>query len=48
MTPTIAVHHLWKVFGPKPERIVGMSLAGLPPADLRAREHESTGKSWLP
>jgi glycine betaine/proline transport system ATP-binding protein len=37
MTPTIAVEHLWKVFGPKPDRIVGSPLADLSRADLRTR-----------
>jgi glycine betaine/proline transport system ATP-binding protein len=37
MTPTIAVANLWKVFGPRPERIVGTPLADLPRAELRAR-----------
>ncbi|AGZ41968.1 quaternary amine ABC transporter ATP-binding protein [Actinoplanes friuliensis] len=37
MTPTIAVEHLWKVFGPKPDRIVGTPLADLSRADLRAQ-----------
>jgi glycine betaine/proline transport system ATP-binding protein len=37
MTPTIAVAHLWKVFGPRPERVVGSSLADLSRAELRAR-----------
>src|ERR1700749_2616054 len=37
MAPTIAVEHLWKVFGPKPDRIVGTTLADLPRAELRAR-----------
>ena len=37
MTPTIAVTHLWKVFGPRPERVVGTPLADLPRAELRAR-----------
>jgi glycine betaine/proline transport system ATP-binding protein len=36
-TPTIAVEHLWKVFGPKPEKVVGTPLADLPRAELRAR-----------
>jgi glycine betaine/proline transport system ATP-binding protein len=37
MTPTIVVEHLWKVFGPKPDRIVGTPLAELSRALLRAR-----------
>ncbi|GAA2604891.1 quaternary amine ABC transporter ATP-binding protein [Paractinoplanes durhamensis] len=37
MTSTITVEHLWKVFGPKPERVVGTELAALPRAELRAR-----------
>jgi glycine betaine/proline transport system ATP-binding protein len=37
MTPTIAVEHLWKVFGARPDRIVGTPLAELSRADLRAR-----------
>jgi glycine betaine/proline transport system ATP-binding protein len=37
MTPTIAVSHLWKVFGPRPERVVGSPLADLSRAELRAR-----------
>jgi len=37
MTPTIAVEHLWKVFGPKPERVPGSSLAGLSRPELRAK-----------
>ncbi|MEU4242128.1 glycine betaine/L-proline ABC transporter ATP-binding protein [Actinoplanes sp. NPDC026619] len=37
MTSTITVEHLWKVFGPKPERVVGTELADLPRAELRAR-----------
>src|SRR4051794_8265787 len=37
MTPTIAVANLWKVFGPKPDRVVGSPLADLPRAELRAR-----------
>jgi glycine betaine/proline transport system ATP-binding protein len=37
MTPTIAVEHLWKVFGPKPERIVGSPLADLSRTELRDR-----------
>src|SRR4051812_14644864 len=37
MTPTIAVANLWKVFGPRPERIVGTPLADLPRAELRSR-----------
>src|SRR3954451_22792007 len=37
MTPTIAVANLWKVFGPKPDRVVGTPLADLPRAELRSR-----------
>src|SRR3954465_12092043 len=37
MTPTIAVEHLWKVFGPKPERGPGSPLAELSRAELRER-----------
>src|SRR3982751_183498 len=37
MTPTITVSHLWKVFGPRPERVVGSPLADLSRAELRAR-----------
>jgi glycine betaine/proline transport system ATP-binding protein len=37
MTPTIAVANLWKIFGPKPERVVGSPLAELSRAELRAR-----------
>ncbi|HEV7961998.1 MAG TPA: glycine betaine/L-proline ABC transporter ATP-binding protein [Actinoplanes sp.] len=37
MTPTIAVEHLWKVFGPRPERVVGSPLAELSRAELRSR-----------
>jgi glycine betaine/proline transport system ATP-binding protein len=37
MTPTIAVEHLWKVFGRKPDRIVGTPLAELSRAELRTR-----------
>jgi glycine betaine/proline transport system ATP-binding protein len=37
MTPTIAVAHLWKVFGPRPDRVVGSPLADLSRAELRAR-----------
>lgn len=37
MTPTIAVAHLWKVFGPRPERVVGSPLADLSRAELRTR-----------
>jgi glycine betaine/proline transport system ATP-binding protein len=37
MTPTIAVEHLWKVFGPRPERVVGSPLADLSRAELRSR-----------
>jgi glycine betaine/proline transport system ATP-binding protein len=37
MTSTITVEHLWKVFGPRPERVVGTELADLPRAELRAR-----------
>jgi glycine betaine/proline transport system ATP-binding protein len=37
MTPTITVANLWKVFGPRPDRVVGTPLADLPRAELRAR-----------
>jgi len=37
MTPTIAVEHLWKVFGPKPERVPGSPLADLSRPELRAK-----------
>ena len=37
MTSTIAVAHLWKVFGPRPDRVVGSPLADLSRAELRAR-----------
>jgi glycine betaine/proline transport system ATP-binding protein len=37
MTPTIAVEHLWKVFGPRPDRIVGTPAAELSRAELKAR-----------
>ena len=37
MTATISVTHLWKVFGPRPERVVGTPLADLPRAELRAK-----------
>jgi glycine betaine/proline transport system ATP-binding protein len=37
MTPTIAVEHLWKVFGPKPERVPGSPLAELSRAELRSK-----------
>ncbi|WP_438874467.1 quaternary amine ABC transporter ATP-binding protein [Symbioplanes lichenis] len=33
----ISVDHLWKVFGPRPERIPGSELAALPRAELHAR-----------
>src|SRR5690349_4247105 len=33
----IAVRHLWKVFGPRPERVPGSPLAELPRAELRER-----------
>ncbi|AOT60626.1 MULTISPECIES: quaternary amine ABC transporter ATP-binding protein [Streptomyces] len=37
-TPVFAVRDLWKVFGPKAERVPGdAALADLPPAELRAR-----------
>jgi glycine betaine/proline transport system ATP-binding protein len=36
-TPTIAVENLWKVFGPKPDKVVGTPLAELSRAELRAR-----------
>ena len=37
MTSTIAVANLWKVFGPRADRVVGTPLAELSPAELRAR-----------
>src|SRR3954451_10398608 len=37
MPPTIAVDHLWKVFGPKADKVVGTPLADLSRAELRAR-----------
>jgi glycine betaine/proline transport system ATP-binding protein len=37
MTSTIAVANLWKVFGPRPERVVGSPLADLPRAELGSR-----------
>src|SRR5688500_18784924 len=37
MPPTIAVDHLWKVFGPKAGKVVGTPLAELSRAELRAR-----------
>src|SRR3954453_2996892 len=37
MTPTITVANLWKVFGPRPDRVGGTPLADLPRAELRAR-----------
>jgi glycine betaine/proline transport system ATP-binding protein len=37
MTSTIAVEHLWNVFGPKPERVVGTPLGDLSRAELRER-----------
>ncbi|MGX6603087.1 quaternary amine ABC transporter ATP-binding protein [Micromonosporaceae bacterium Da 78-11] len=37
MTPTIAVAHLWKVFGPRADRVIGSPLAELSRAELRAR-----------
>jgi glycine betaine/proline transport system ATP-binding protein len=37
MPPTIAVDHLWKVFGPKADKVVGTPLAELSRAELRAR-----------
>jgi glycine betaine/proline transport system ATP-binding protein len=39
MTSTIAVENLWKVFGPRADRVVGTPLADLPRAELR----EQTG-----
>jgi len=33
--PMLAVEHLWKVFGPNPDRVVGGELAGLSRAELR-------------
>lgn len=36
-TPVFAVRNLWKVFGPKAERIPGGEHAELPPAELRER-----------
>ncbi|MFF1839359.1 glycine betaine/L-proline ABC transporter ATP-binding protein [Streptomyces sp. NPDC058231] len=38
-TPVFTVRNLWKVFGPKADRIPGGEHAGLPPAELR----EATG-----
>jgi glycine betaine/proline transport system ATP-binding protein len=35
--PMIAVRNLWKVYGPKPERVVGSDLADLPRKLLEAR-----------
>ena len=37
MTPMIAVADLWKVFGPRADRVVGTPLAELSPGELRAR-----------
>jgi glycine betaine/proline transport system ATP-binding protein len=37
VTATIAVTNLWKVFGPRPERVVGTPLGDLPRAELRAK-----------
>ena len=37
MPPTIAVDHLWKVFGPKADKVVGTPLADLSRAELRAK-----------
>jgi len=37
MPPMIAVEQLWKVFGPKSDKIVGTPLAELPRAELRAK-----------
>src|SRR3954469_9779186 len=37
MTPTITVANLWKVFGPRPDRVVGTPLAELSRVELRAR-----------
>src|SRR3954449_9699389 len=37
MPPTIAVDHLWKIFGPKADKVVGTPLADLSRAQLRAR-----------
>src|SRR4029079_18426583 len=34
---SIAVRGLWKVYGPKPERIVGSALADLPRRQLQAK-----------
>ena len=36
-TPTISVRGLWKVYGPKAERIVGSAYAALPRNELEAR-----------
>jgi glycine betaine/proline transport system ATP-binding protein len=37
-TPVFSVEGLWKVFGPKPERVpVDPELAALPAAELRSR-----------
>ena len=35
--PAITVRNLWKVYGPRPERIVGSELADLPRKELEAR-----------
>ncbi|MBG0560375.1 quaternary amine ABC transporter ATP-binding protein [Actinoplanes aureus] len=37
MTPAITVTNLWKVFGPRADRVVGTPLAGLSRAELRER-----------
>ncbi len=37
--PVFSVRGLWKVFGPRAERVPGSEYAGLPPAELR----EATG-----
>src|SRR4051812_7311167 len=37
MTPTITVANLWKVFGPRPDRVVGTPLADLSRPELRAK-----------
>jgi glycine betaine/proline transport system ATP-binding protein len=36
-TPTISCRGVWKVFGPRPDRVVGSELADLPRAELEAR-----------
>lgn len=41
--PTISVRHLWKVFGPAEQRVVGTSLADLTRDELRARTGSTVG-----